>query len=210
MSSKWTKKKLEQAGYTVENALIEGFELSMANHNCLTFALFVKAETGICSVFSTRKLGTGSLGSDYFDSDEKAMVFIMKVMDTVGVENLTDLKGKYIRVPFKNDCSQDIIGNILHDDWLDLSELWDTFDEEKRKYWKEYNKKYGKPVVERSIPKKKRAKKATKKKEETKPKAPYKEGFTEDDQKTIDEIFTTSIPKPDVESLPYDTTDSNT
>ena len=206
MNSKWTKKKLEQAGYTVENALIEDFELSMRDHNCLTFALFVKAETGCCAVFRTRKLGTGSLESDYFDSDEKAMVFIMKVMQTVGVDRLGDLKGKYIRVPFKNDCSQDIIGNVLHDDWLDISELWDTFDEEKKKYWKEYNKMYGNLV----IPKKKRAKKATKKKEEAKPKAPYKEGFTEDDQKTIDEIFTTGIPKPDVESLPYDTTDSNT
>ena len=45
MSSKWTKEKLEQAGYTVENALIENFELSIANHDCLTFSLFIKAIT---------------------------------------------------------------------------------------------------------------------------------------------------------------------
>lgn len=166
---KWTKKDLEAAGYTVENAIITDADLGMIHHAALTFSITVDSENGMCCVFGDRKLGTGYLGSEYFDSDERSMVAIMMIMNTVGVRRLSQLKDSYIRVAFKNNQSQGIIGNILKDKWFDSNTFWDEFPKEKEKYWKEYEKKYGTPKESEKNTEKKTVKKrrSRKKKEET-------------------------------------------
>lgn len=113
--------KLTEAGYTIENALIEKVDLSMADHGCLTLAMTLQGG-GWGVVYGGYCLGKGYLGADddFFDGSAAGMEYLMRIMDTVGVERFQDLKGKYVRVATKGWGSQvKIIGNILKDKWFD-------------------------------------------------------------------------------------------
>ena len=113
--------KLTEAGYTIENALIENVDLSMADHGCLTLAMTLQGG-GWGVTYGGYCLGKGYLGADddFFDGSAAGMEYIMRIMDTVGVEKFQDLKGKYVRVATKGwGGSVKIIGNILKDQWFD-------------------------------------------------------------------------------------------
>jgi hypothetical protein len=113
--------KLTEAGYTIENALIEKVDLSMADHGCLTLAMTLQGG-GWGVVYGGYCLGKGYLGADddFFDGSAAGMEYLMRIMDTVGVERFQDLKGKYVRVATKGWGDQvKIIGNILKDKWFD-------------------------------------------------------------------------------------------
>ncbi len=113
--------KLTEAGYTIENALIEKVDLSMADHGCLTLAMTLQGG-GWGVVYGGYCLGKGYLGAedDFFDGSAAGMEYLMRIMDTVGVERFQDLKGKYVRVATKGWGGQvKIIGNILKDKWFD-------------------------------------------------------------------------------------------
>ena len=113
--------KLTEAGYTIENALIEKVNLSMADHGCFTLEMTLQGE-GWSVVYGAYCLGRGYLGADddFFDGNAASMEYLMRIMDTVGVERFQDLKGKYIRVATKGWGDQvKIIGNILKDKWFD-------------------------------------------------------------------------------------------
>ena len=113
--------KLTEAGYTIENALIEKVDLSMADHGCLTLAMTLQGD-GWGVVYGGYCLGKGYLGADddFFDGSAAGMEYLMRIMDTVGVERFQDLKGKYVRVATKGWGDQvKIIGNILKDKWFD-------------------------------------------------------------------------------------------
>ena len=116
----YTQDKLTDLGYTIENALIEKVDLSMADHGCLTLAMTLQGE-GWGVVYGGYCLGKGYLGADddFFDGSVAGMEYLMRIMDTVGVERFQDLKGKYIRVATKGwgDCVK-IVGNILKDKWF--------------------------------------------------------------------------------------------
>lgn len=118
---KYTQDKLEVAGYRIENALIENVDLSMADHGCLTLAMTLSGG-GWGVVYGGYCLGKGYLGAsdDFFEGSAAGMEYLMRIMDTVGVEKFQDLKGKYVRVAVKGwGGSVKIIGNILKDKWFD-------------------------------------------------------------------------------------------
>ena len=118
---KYTQEQLMEAGYTIENALIESVDLSMADHGCLTLAMTLKGG-GWGVVYGGYCLGKGYLGADdnFFSGSASGMEYLMRIMDTVGVERFQNLKGKYVRVATKGLSGPvKIIGNILEDKWFD-------------------------------------------------------------------------------------------
>ena len=117
----YTQDKLTDLGYKINNALITNVDLSMADHGCFTLAMTLEGGSwGV--VYGGYCLGKGYLGADdeFFDGSAAGMEYLMRIMDTVGVERFQDLKGKYVRVATKGwgDCVK-IIGNILKDQWFD-------------------------------------------------------------------------------------------
>lgn len=113
--------KLTESGYKIENALITNVDLSMADHGCFTLAMTLDGG-GWGVVYGGYCLGKGYLGADddFFSGSAAGMEYLMRIMDTVGVEKFQDLKGKYVRVATKGWGDQvKIIGNILKDKWFD-------------------------------------------------------------------------------------------
>ena len=118
---KYTQEQLIEAGYTIENVLIESVDLSMADHGCLTLAMTLKGG-GWGVVYGGYCLGKGYLGADdnFFSGSTSGMEYLMRIMDIVGVERFQNLKGKYVRVATKGLSGPvKIIGNILEDKWFD-------------------------------------------------------------------------------------------
>ena len=118
---KYTQEQLIASGYSIENALITNVDLSMADHGCLTLAMTLEGG-GWGVVYGGYCLGKGYLGADddFFDGSAAGMEYLIRIMDTVGVEKFQDLKGKYVRVALKGwGNSVNIIGNIINDKWFD-------------------------------------------------------------------------------------------
>lgn len=118
---KYTQEQLIESGYRIENALITNVDLSMADHGCLTLAMTLEG-SGWGVVYGGYCLGKGYLGADddFFDGSAAGMEYLIRIMDTVGVEKFQDLKGKYVRVAAKGrGSSVKIIGNIIKDKWFD-------------------------------------------------------------------------------------------
>ena len=117
----YTYEQLIESGYRIENALITNVDLSMADHGCLTLAMTLEGG-GWGVVYGGYCLGKGYLGAadDFFDGSAAGMEYLIRIMDTVGVEKFQDLKGKYVRVATKGrGGSVKIIGNIIKDKWFD-------------------------------------------------------------------------------------------
>jgi hypothetical protein len=91
----------------------------MADYGCLVLSMTLKGN-GWGVTYGGYCLGHGYLGADDFDGSASGIEYIMRIMDTVGVERFQNLKGKYVRVA-KNDWGDPvkIIGNILKDKWFD-------------------------------------------------------------------------------------------
>ena len=118
---KYTQEQLIAAGYTIENARIESVDLSMADYGCLTLAMSLKG-SGWGVTYGGYCLGKGYLGADddFFSGSAAGMEYLIRIMDTVGVERFQNLKGKYVRVATKGwGGPVKIIGNILEDKWFD-------------------------------------------------------------------------------------------
>ena len=127
---KYTQEQLIVSGYSIENALITNVDLSMADHGCFTLAMTLECG-GWGVVYGGYCLGKGYLGADddFFQGSAAGMEYLMRIMDTVGVENFQDLNGKYVRVATKGwGSSVNIIGNIIKDKWFDA----ETFFEDKK------------------------------------------------------------------------------
>lgn len=118
---KYTQKQLIEAGYEIENALIENVDLSMTDYGCLTLWITLKG-AGWGVNYGGYCLGKGYLGAkdDFFEGSAAGMEYLIRIMDTVGVERFQDLKGKYVRVALTGwGSSVKIIGNIIKDQWFD-------------------------------------------------------------------------------------------
>ena len=118
---KYTQEQLTEAGYSIENALITNIDLSMADHGCLTLAMTLEG-SGWGAVYGGYCLGKGYLGAadDFFDGSAAGTEYLIRIMDTIGVEKFQDLKGKYVRVATKGwGNSVKIIGNIINNKWFD-------------------------------------------------------------------------------------------
>lgn len=113
--------QLIKEGYEVENVLITQVDLSMADHGCFTLAMTLEG-AGWGAVYGGYCLGKGYLGADddFFKGSAAGMEYLMRIMDTVGVERFQDLRGKYARIATKGwGSSVKIIGNIIKDQWFD-------------------------------------------------------------------------------------------
>lgn len=116
--------ELRAAGYSIENAKITSVSLTMANHGCLSLEIGLKGSNWGC-VFGGYCLGKGYLGAEEFTGSEKGLEAIMRIMNTIGVEDLCDMKSKYVRVASKGWGSTiKIIGNIIDDIWFDYEEFF--------------------------------------------------------------------------------------
>lgn len=129
---KYTQEQLIESGYSIENALITNVDLSMADHGCLTLAMTLEG-SGWGVVYGGYCLGKGYLDADddFFDGSAAGMEYLMRIMDTVGVEKFQDLKGKYVRVANKRwGSSVKIIGNIIKDKWFDAETFFADKEED--------------------------------------------------------------------------------
>lgn len=109
---------LIREGYTLENMQIISVDLSMQDHGVITLMMSMKGNC-IGTVYGGICLGHGYLGAKEFSGSVKAMPYIMRIMDVVGVERFNDMKGKYVRVAIKDFSSPvKIIGNIIEDKWF--------------------------------------------------------------------------------------------
>ena len=118
---KYTQEQLIESDYRIENALITNVDLSMADHGCLTLVMTLEGG-GWGVVYGGYCLGKGYLDAsdDFFDGSAAGMEYLIRIMDTVGVEKFQDLKGKYVRVADQGwGSSVKIIGNIIKDKWFD-------------------------------------------------------------------------------------------
>ena len=126
---KWTEDELIEAGYKIENAQITYADLSMEDHGCITLCMPLDG-AGWGTVYGGYCLGHGYVGSKEFDSDKNAMVYIMRIMDTVGVSRFNDLVGEYVRIAEGPGHIVKIIGNILEDKWFDAESFFKDAESE--------------------------------------------------------------------------------
>ena len=127
---KYDYDRLIKEGYKIENAVIQDVDLSMADHGCLTLTMTLDGG-GWGVVYGGYCLGKGYLGADddFFSGSAAGMEYLIRIMDTVGVERFQNLKGKYVRVATKGwGGSVKIIGNIIKDQWFDV----ETFFSDKK------------------------------------------------------------------------------
>ena len=114
----------------IQNARIQSTSLTMADHGCLTFWLHLEGHGWGCG-FGGYCIGFGYLGCTNFNAENgDGLVAIMKIMDTVGVEEQEALKGKLVRV--KTDgwgSGIKEIGNIIDDKWFNI----ETFFQDRQK-----------------------------------------------------------------------------
>jgi hypothetical protein len=118
---KWTEDELIEAGYKIRNAKITGVDLSMADHGCLTMFIWIHADHFDCGI-GGYCLGHGYLGADdeFFDGSAKGTESIARIMDVIGVEKFSQIKGKVIRIVDEGlGKSINIFGNIIEDKWFD-------------------------------------------------------------------------------------------
>ncbi len=127
---KYTENLLEQEGYKIKNAKITNVSLNMKNHGCLTLDIMLNGyDWGV--LYGGYCLGKGYVGAkdDFFEGFGSGMEAIMRIMDTVGVSDLLDMKNQYVRVAEKGfGSSVKIIGNIVKDKWFD----YESFFEDKK------------------------------------------------------------------------------
>lgn len=111
------------------NAKISKVTLTMADHGCLTFYIFIEGKGFGCGI-GGYCIGHGYLGSDHFDaSSGKGLEVMMKIMDVVGVERWEDLEGKYLRfVDPGLGGTITKIGNLIDDKWINIKEEFSKKD----------------------------------------------------------------------------------
>ena len=108
----------------IKNAQITGTMLGREDHGIFTFCIFVK--------FGGCECGIGGYDLDSYDSSINARVYspksieaISKILDTVGVDEWEQLKGKYIRIKDRGRGSTiDEIGNLMEDKWFNIREFF--------------------------------------------------------------------------------------
>lgn len=125
---KYTEEQLKSKGYELLNAKITNVSLNMKNHGCVTLDICLDGH-GWGVVYGGYCLGKGYLGAEdnFFKGSAQGMEAIIRIMDTIGVDDLDNMVGKYVRVASKGlGSSIKIIGNIIEDKWFD----YETFFED--------------------------------------------------------------------------------
>lgn len=106
------------------NAKITGTKLTMEDHGCLSFWIFLEG-AGWGVGYGGYCIGHGYQGADEFiAANGDGLEAMMRIMDVVGVDTWEDLNGKYVRV--KTDGKKvGIIGNIMKDKWFNIKEFFE-------------------------------------------------------------------------------------
>ena len=112
-----TEKFLIDNNYKIQNAKITSVDLSMKDHGCLTLQLVLEGSGWGC-VYGNVCLGNGFLGAKVFKGWKYCAVYLMKLMDTVGVATFNDMINTHVRVAFDKDDRAKIIGNLIEDKWF--------------------------------------------------------------------------------------------
>ena len=109
-----------------EVAKITNISLSMADHGVLTLDITLDGN-GWGVVYGGYVLGKGYLGAKEFKGSAEGLEAIMRIMDTIGVDELSKAIGKYVRVIFFDGWGSRVkkIGNIIEDKWFDYQEFFD-------------------------------------------------------------------------------------
>lgn len=108
----------------IKTAKIIRADISMEDHGCLVIELTLEGD-GWGVVFGGYSLGHGYLGCKDFVGYKECSEALMRIMDTVGVERFSELKGKTIRVVeegFSNPIRK--IGNATADKWFSYDDLF--------------------------------------------------------------------------------------
>ena len=106
------------------NAKIINADLTMADHGCLTMWLTVEGDGWGCG-FGGYCLGKGFLGAKEFNGSAKGMESIMRIMDTVGVEKFSSLKGCYVRAELEGvGGGISRIGHITENKWFSYKDVF--------------------------------------------------------------------------------------
>ena len=107
----------------IRNAKITKAELTMADYGCLLLWLTVEGN-GWGVALGGFVLGKGYLDAKEFEGYAKGTEEIMRVMDTVGVDEFGDLEGKYVRVEVGRLGDRVTkFGNIIKEKWFDFNEF---------------------------------------------------------------------------------------
>lgn len=110
----------------IENVQITKASISMADHGCLTFMLYLQGDGWGCG-FGGYAIGHGYLGADKFTATNgHGLEAMMRIMDTIGVEKWEDLNGKAIRCKIRRTGSGgvDEIGNLIKNKWFNIREFF--------------------------------------------------------------------------------------
>lgn len=107
------------------NAKITNAELTMEDHGVLCYWLTLEGAGWGVGV-GGYVIGKGYLGAKEFSGSEKGTEAIMRIMDTVGVEKWSDLKGKYVRACIEG-CGSGVhrFGHITDNKWFDQKEFFE-------------------------------------------------------------------------------------
>lgn len=110
------------------NAKITGVSFSMADHEGITFWVFIETAEGSCGI-GGYYIGHGYVGANDFFGFGEGIEAMARIMNVVGVERWEDLTGQYCRVEPDESAGRILkIGNIIKDKWFDIDEF---FKEEK-------------------------------------------------------------------------------
>lgn len=121
MRDDFTLESLMSAGYQVCNAKIVNSTLTLTEGGAFYLSIDFETEENI--MYYRVDLGTSipDVHGAMFGVE-----FIMKIMQTVEVNNLFNLKGNYIRVAINRRQKPElVIGNIIKDRWIGFETYWD-------------------------------------------------------------------------------------
>lgn len=131
---KYTLETLEAEGYQIRNAKITDVFLDFDDHDCFTLRLTLRGD-GWGTDYGGYYLGEGYMDAPgfCFQVNEKVLELIMRIKSLVGVSNLSDMKGQYVRAALKGlGHTIKIIGNIIEDQWFDYGTFFEDEDETKK------------------------------------------------------------------------------
>ena len=116
----------------IKNAKITGTSITMGDHGCLTFRVWLEGEGWGCG-FGGYCIGHGYEGAkedEFIAENGDGLVAMMRIMNTVGVDEWEDLKNKYVRCKVNGiGDGVDEIGHITSEKWFNIRK----FFEERRK-----------------------------------------------------------------------------
>lgn len=131
---KYTLETLEAEGYQIRNAKIMNVFFGFDDHDCFTLRLTLRGD-GWGTDYGGYCLGRGYRGAPdhFFQGDKKGLESVMRIMNLIGVSNLSDMKGQYVRVALKGSGHiVKIIGNIIEDQWFNYGTFFEDEDETKK------------------------------------------------------------------------------